>query len=165
MIRPQLGRAAGLVAAAAVFAGLGGGCGRAEPGHRQCSRKQEADAAALAGLPILRAHPASARADGAFSGCGVDDSGDPVATHAGRRYRGGPGEAETRSFYWAALERDGWRSASTVIPPAVAPSLAFQRGVSCLVKQFRGGRVRFDLRIEPGAYVVQVSAGGCADGE
>lgn len=162
MVGPLLSRAvAVVVVAAATIAG----CGHAEPGHRGCSRSEEGEAAALATLPILRAHPASARADGSFSGCGVDDSGDPVATHAGQRYRGGPDEASVRSFYWAALARDGWRSASTVIPPGVAPSLAFQRGVSCLVTEFRGDRVRFGLRFEPGAYVVQVSAGGCPDGE
>ena len=44
------------------------------------------------------------------------------------------GRPEIRAFCWAALMRDGWRDASPAIPPEVAPSLAFQRGISCLVK-------------------------------
>jgi hypothetical protein len=93
--------------------------------------------------------PASTQADGGFSGCGEDDSGDPIEPHAGRRYRSTLDEAQIRSFYWAELAKDGWHSASTVIPPEVAPSLAFQRGISCLVKDFRGSQLRFDIRFDP----------------
>jgi hypothetical protein len=82
-------------------------------------------------------------------GCGVDQSGDPIEPHAGRGYSSALDEAQIRSFYWAELANDGWHSASTVIPAEVAPSLAFQRGISCLVRDFRGSQLRFDIRFDP----------------
>lgn len=124
-------------------------CSRAEPGHLDCSEQEEAEVDALAQLPILEVSPPSAQAGDAFSGCGRDDSGDPIEPHAGRRYRSTLSEAQIRSFYWAELARDGWRDASTVIPPGIAPSVAFQRGISCLVKNLSGTQVRFDIHFDP----------------
>ena len=58
-------------------------------------------------------------------------------------------ESEIRAFYWAKLTDDGWRNVSKVIPPDVAPSLAFQRGVSCLVKDVAGTSAEFTISFDP----------------
>jgi hypothetical protein len=148
---------------------LGAGCTRAKPGHEGCSKEAEAEVAAIAELPILYARPPATQDGGAFSGCGTDDSGDPIEPHAGRRYRSTLSEPQIRSFYWAELAKDGWYNASTAIPSQVPPSLAFQRGVSCLVKAFHGTQLRFDIHFDatpgpsaaspaPSAYAIQAVA-------
>jgi hypothetical protein len=149
MALPACGRAVIGGAVSALVIGLSAGCSKDEPGHLECSKQEEAEVSSLAQLRILQVFPASTQADGAFSGCGVDQSGDPIEPHAGRRYSSALAEAQIRSFYWAELADDGWHSASTVIPSEVAPSLAFQRGISCLVKDFRGTQLRFDIRFDP----------------
>jgi hypothetical protein len=85
MAHPPAGPVAVLAAASALLIGASTGCSKQEPGHRECSQHEPAEVAALAKLPILRLSPAATQADGAFSGCGLDDSGDPVEPHAGRR--------------------------------------------------------------------------------
>lgn len=137
--------------AIALVACLLGGCAedRHEPGHVRCTEHEEERVAVLAQLPILDAHPASTEATGTFSGCGQDDSGDPVASHAAQTYRSTLTEGEIRAFYWDELMRDGWRNASTAIAPEVAPPLAFLRGISCLVKDVAGTRVVFTIAFDP----------------
>jgi hypothetical protein len=142
-------RVLAVASASALPLWLSAGCSTREPGHRECTEQEEGEADSLSKLPILGVFPARTQAAGAFSGCGKDDSGDPIAPNAGRRYRSALDEPQIRSFYWAELGRDGWRNASAVIPPDVAPSLAFQRGISCLVKDFRGVQIRFDIRFDP----------------
>jgi hypothetical protein len=148
MALPALSRVVVAAAVSVLVVGLSVGCSTEEPEHLKCAKHEEAEVVTLAKLPILQVYPASAQADGGFSGCGVDDSGDPIEPHAGRRYRSSLDEAQVRSFYWAELAKDGWDSASTVIPAGVAPSLAFQRGISCLVKDIGGTQLRFDIRFD-----------------
>jgi hypothetical protein len=149
MITRILGDVGGPTAVATLTACLLAGCADGQPGHVSCSDSDERRVTVLAQLPILDARPPSTEAAGAYSGCGVDDSGDQVASHAGQRYRSTLAEPEIRSFYWDELMRDGWRNASPVIPPEVAPSLAFQRGISCLVKEMAGARVVFTISFDP----------------
>ena len=139
----------GPTAIATLIACLLAGCADDRPGHQGCSEREEQRVTVLAQLPILDARPASTEATGTYSGCGSDDSGDPVASHAGHRYRSTLAESEIRAFYWAKLMDDGWRNVSTVIPPDVAPALAFQRGVSCLVKDIAGTSVEFTISFDP----------------
>jgi hypothetical protein len=149
MITRILGSVGGPTTVVTLAACLFAGCADDQPGHVSCSSSEEQRVTVLAQLPILGARPPSTEALGAYSGCGVDDSGDPVASHAGQRYRSMSAEPEIRSFYWDELMRDGWRDASTAVPPEVAPSLAFQRGISCLVKDVAGTRVVFTVSFAP----------------
>ncbi|MBO3744273.1 hypothetical protein [Actinoplanes flavus] len=128
-----------------------GGCTeeRNEPGHVRCTEHEEERVAVLARLPILDARPVGAEATGGFSGCGEDDSGDPVASHAAHTYRSTLTESEIRAYYWDELKKDGWRNASTAIAPEVAPALAFLRGISCLVKDIEGTRVVVTVAFDP----------------
>ncbi|ROP33666.1 hypothetical protein [Couchioplanes caeruleus] len=123
------------------------GCG--EPGHVRCSDREEQRVEVLARLPILQARPSSTEAADAYSGCGEDDSGDAIAPYAAQRYRSTLAEPDIRSFYWDELMKDGWRNASPAIPPEIAPSLAFQRGVSCLVKDVDGAEAVFTISFDP----------------
>ncbi|MET8150671.1 hypothetical protein ACIBSW_11325 [Actinoplanes sp. NPDC049668] len=149
MIIRIFGNVGGVTVVATLAACLLAGCADDRPGDMGCSDSENQRVAALAQLPILDVRPPSTEAAGAYSGCGEDDSGDPIASHAGRRYRSTLPEPEIRSFYWDELMRDGWRDASTAIPPDVAPSLAFQRGISCLVKDVAGTRVEFTVSFDP----------------
>ncbi|MFC3385398.1 hypothetical protein [Couchioplanes azureus] len=145
---PRLpGNVAAFTVVATLAASLLAGCG--EPGHVGCSDGEEQRVEVLAQLPILKARPSSTEAADAYSGCGQDDSGDPVAPYAGQRYRSTLAEPDIRAFYWGELMKDGWRNASPAIPPEVAPSLAFQRGVSCLVKDVAGTTVVFTISFDP----------------
>jgi len=147
MVTRIFGNLAGPTAVTTLVACLLAGCG--QPGHVSCSEREEQRVTVLAQLPILDARPALTEATGTYSGCGSGDSGDPVASHAGRRYRSALAESEIRAFYWAELTRDGWRNASPAIPPDVAPSLAFQRGTSCLVKDIDSTRAVFTISFDP----------------
>jgi hypothetical protein len=163
MVTRVLGSMAGLTAVVCLLAG----CVDERPGQGSCSDREEQRVTLLSKLPILDARPPSTEAAGAYAGCGVDDSGDPVASHVGRRYRSALAEPEVRTFYWDELMRDGWRNAATVIAPEVAPSLAFQRGISCLVKDVAGIQVVFTVSVDPSpdssssplplAYAIQVA--------
>ncbi|GID94084.1 hypothetical protein Adi01nite_34960 [Amorphoplanes digitatis] len=149
MINRHLGNVGGLTVVATLAACLLAGCAYDQPGHVSCSNSEEQRVTVLAQLPILDVRPPSTEAAGAYSGCGVDDSGDAVASRAGQRYRSKLAEPEIRSFYWDELMREGWRNASTAIPQEVAPSLAFQRGISCLVKNISGTRAAFTISFDP----------------
>ncbi|BCJ51878.1 hypothetical protein Asp14428_33530 [Actinoplanes sp. NBRC 14428] len=146
MIPRSLGNVAALTVVAALAACMLAGCG--EPGHVRCSDREERRVEALAQLPILQARPSSTEADDAYSGCGEGDSGAPAAPYAGQRYRSTLTEPDIRAFYWGELMKDGWRNASPAIPPDVAPSLAFQRGVSCLVKEVDDAEVVFTISFD-----------------
>ncbi|WIN00434.1 hypothetical protein ACTOB_004139 [Actinoplanes oblitus] len=147
MIHRVLGSVAAFTMVATLAAGPLAGCG--QPGHAGCPDRDEQRVKVLAQLPILRARPSSTEAAGTYSGCGQDDSGDPIAPYAGQRYRSTSAEPTIRAFYWGELMKDGWRNASPAIPPEVAPSLAFQRGVSCLVKDVAGTTVVFTISFDP----------------
>jgi hypothetical protein len=146
MIPRFVGNVAALTVVATLATYLLVGCG--EPENVRCSDPEEQRVEALAQLPILQAHPSSTEVADAYSGCGEDDSGDPVAPYAGQRYRSTLAEPDIRAFYWGELMKDGWRNASPAIPPDVAPSLAFQRGVSCLVKEVDGTEVVFTISFD-----------------
>ncbi|MFI5496950.1 hypothetical protein [Actinoplanes sp. NPDC051859] len=115
------------------------------PGQHGCSDRQEQEVATLAALAILKTHPVSAELAEEYSGCGTDNSGDDITSYAGRRYRSPLNEPTIRSFYWSAMTNDGWRNASTVVPPSVPPALAFERGISCLVKEAGGFQARLTI--------------------
>ena len=147
MIPRPLGTIAAFTMVATLAACLLAGCG--EPGHVRCSDREEQRVEVLAQLPILQARPSSTEAADTYSGCGEDDSGDAIVSYAGQRYRSTLAEPDIRAFYWGELMKDGWRNASPAIPPEVTPSLAFQRGVSCLVKDVDGAKVVFGISFEP----------------
>jgi hypothetical protein len=127
------------------------------PGHNGCSDNEERRVVMLSEVAILNAQPGATET---YTRCGVDDSGDQVGPLAGRRYTSSLDEPAIRSLYWTELTRDGWQNASVDIPPTVAPATAFQRGVSCLVKDIDGTRAEFTITFEPEAspvaYVVEV---------
>jgi hypothetical protein len=147
MIHRVLGNVAAFTMVATLAASLLAGC--EEPEHVGCSDRDEQRVKVLAQLQILQARPASAEATDADSGCGQDDSGDAIAAYAAQRYRSTLAEPDIRVFYWGELMRDGWRNASPAIAPEVAPSLAFQRGISCLVKDVAGTTVVFTISFDP----------------
>jgi hypothetical protein len=147
VIHRVLGNVAAFTMVATLAASLLAGCD--EPGRVACSDRDEQRLKILAQLPILQARPSSTEAADAYSGCGQDDSGDAIAPHAGQRYRSTSAEPNIRAFYWSELMKDGWRNASPAIAPEVAPSLAFQRGISCLVKDVAGTTVVFTISFGP----------------
>ncbi|MEV6595472.1 hypothetical protein AB0M36_01255 [Actinoplanes sp. NPDC051346] len=147
MIPRLLGNVAAYSMVAALAACVLAGCG--EQGHVGCSDREEQRVKVLEQLPILQARPSSTEAADAYSGCGEDNSGDAIAPYAAQRYRSTLAESDIHAFYWDELMKDGWRNASPAIPPEVAPSLAFQRSVSCLVKDVEGAKVVFTLSFDP----------------
>ncbi|UQU61703.1 hypothetical protein COUCH_21940 [Couchioplanes caeruleus] len=155
------GRLAATAMSVAAAALPGAGCADDLPGRRDCTATEKAQVATLERLAILEQHPAGAQPAAAYAGCGTDDSGDRIRPYAGRRYRSAVDEPAIRSFYWEAMTADGWRNASTDIPPDVAPSLAFQRGIACLVKDVDGSETRIGLTFGPAedAYAVEVTSG------
>ncbi|MBG0569334.1 hypothetical protein [Actinoplanes aureus] len=147
MIPRSLGTIGAFTIVAPLAACLLAACG--EPGHERCPDHEEQRVKVLAQLPILQARPSSTTAADAYSGCGVDHSGDAIPPYAGQRYHSTLAEPDIRAFYWGELMKDGWRNASPAIPPEVAPSLAFQRGVSCLVKDVAGATAVFTISFDP----------------